>query len=215
MPRGKGHCPNCGADKWAEIEAEFEHTQANDVVSCAYVHRILRCGGCDRIYFQTNSWFSEDDPQDGPVVTHWPPPVRRKLPKWLFQLREIDNLLYLTALESNVAANQELYTLAAIGIRTIFDRSAEMLGVDPNLNFADKLSALDRMDKISGDERAALEILTDAGSAAAHRAWRPTAEQLDTMMDVIESFIHRSFFVSRAAAELASQVPARPRRTRP
>lgn len=210
----RGHCPTCGADKFAHIEAEVDLPWDNDNTgeSGTTYHRILRCGGCDEIYFQTMEVATM---LEEPQVEHWPPPQRRPLPAWLRQLDEIDDLLYVTLLETQIAANRGMYTLAAIGIRTIFDRSSEKLGVNANMTFAEKLDELVNLRKIGGEERDALATLTNAGSAAAHRAWRPSVEQLDTMLDTIENFVHRSFFVTRAAAELASQVPARPPRGQP
>jgi hypothetical protein len=45
------------------------------------------------------------------------------------------------------------------------------------------------MGKIGRSERETLEILTDAGGAAAHRGWKPTVKQLDTLMTVGEQFL--------------------------
>jgi hypothetical protein len=48
----------------------------------------------------------------------------------------------------------------------------------------------------------------DAGSAAAHRGWRPNHEELNTMIDVVESFLHRSFIVGDGIKKLKAAVPA-------
>ena len=99
--------------------------------------------------------------------------------------------------------------LTAIGIRTVFDRASELLGVDPNKTFADKLFELVQCGKIGCDEKETLKILTDAGSAAAHRGWKPEPEQLDTMMNIIEAFIYRAFILHAAAKRLQDNVPGK------
>lgn len=50
------------------------------------------------------------------------------------------------------------------------------------------------------------------GSAAAHRAWRPQPDELNTMVDVVESFLHRSFIAGDGIAKLRASVPEKPRR---
>ena len=52
----------------------------------------------------------------------------------------------------------------------------------------------------------------DTGSAAAHRGWRPKADELSTMVDVVESFLHRSFVLGDRIEKLKASVPVRPKR---
>jgi hypothetical protein len=95
-------------------------------------------------------------------------------------------------------------------MRAVFDRTAEELAIDPDLSFLDKLGELVRRGKIAEDEKGALDVLIDAGSAAIHRGWRPRSEQLDTMIEILESFVYRHLFIIKAAAKLRPTVPARP-----
>jgi hypothetical protein len=108
-----------------------------------------------------------------------------------------------------VALDNDLAVLTAIGIRTVFDRASEFVGIDPAKSFATKLSDLVTSGKIGTDQRDTLAILTDAGSAAAHRGWKPTSEELDTMLEVIESFLHNTFILGEAAKKLKSRIPHR------
>jgi hypothetical protein len=214
----KAHCPNCGPKISAEVVAEFED-EWNDEHEQYPIwgrdhHWILQCRGCERVYFRTASIFSEDDPEGGPTITHWPPPEQRTIPRWLAQLSLIDRALCDLTREVYSAFNRGLSALTAIGIRSIFDRSADKLGVDPAITFEEKLDSLLKLGKIGNDDRAALAALADAGGAAAHRAWAPSTEELETMFDVIEGFLHRSFFVHRAVQELANKIPAKPKRVK-
>jgi hypothetical protein len=92
---------------------------------------------------------------------------------------------------------------------TVFDCSSEELGIDPGLTFDKKLAELQAKGKISVDERDTLRVLVDAGSAAAHRGWRPEIEELNTMMDVVETFLHRTFTLDDGIKKLKAAVPAR------
>ena len=107
-----------------------------------------------------------------------------------------------------------LVVLAAIGIRTLLDRASQLLDVNPARSFASKLDELVRRDIISAREKSTLSVLTDAGNAAAHRGWKPEPKALDTMMDAIENFLHRTFVVDEAAKRLQHDIPARPKRAK-
>jgi len=89
----------------------------------------------------------------------------------------------------------------------VFDRASKGLGIDSRRRFAEKLSELEAKGIIGADEKSNLDILTDAGSAAAHRGWKPSQNELDTMMNIIEPFIHRNFILKPQAESLRNNVP--------
>ena len=111
--------------------------------------------------------------------------------------------------ETYTALNNDLRILAAIGARTAFDHSSEKLGVDASLPFNKKLDELLKLGKISSDERQTLEVLVEAGSAAAHRGWRPKPAEINTMMDLLEAFLHRAFVLGDGIKTLKAAVPPR------
>ena len=97
----RGHCPNCGADRNAEVLAEDtldEEDKASGIWGRS-TYSILRCLGCDRRYIRLLELCSEDtdldiDPDTGEhfetlneKVTYWPsvptPRARRRRPAWL------------------------------------------------------------------------------------------------------------------------------------
>jgi hypothetical protein len=214
----KGHCPNCGADRNAEIVANHETARDSDDDSGIWwrgTFQILRCMGCDEVYFRTEGWCSEDTDETGrPAqrITYSPAPSKRKTPEWEFELLSKDSVLYGLVTETYTALNNDAPVLAAIGLRTVFDRASEMMGVDPALSFEKKLDALERMGKIGRSEKETLKTLTDAGGAAAHRGWKPTIAQLDTLMSIGEQFLHRAFVLESHAQALRSKIPPRQKR---
>lgn len=214
--RTKGHCPKCGADINANIVASFEHKwkDKSDPVDGIDTYRILQCCGCDRVYFQIISICSEDDRRDGPLVEHWPEPERKSAPNWVVLMANKDLTLHSLLVQTYVAFNTNLPSLAAVGLRAVFDRSAERLGVDGSLKFAEKLTTLVQIGKIGSDEREALEVLTDAGGAAIHRGWHPEQPQLDLLIEIMENFVYRNFFVIKSALELKAAVPGRATRVK-
>lgn len=221
----RGHCPKCGPDRFADVEGELHVSEGDDDagVWLSTTYRILRCRGCETPFFKKSAVFSEDvehyqnaygewDTHIPETVTFWPSPSRRDRPNWVEAIGAKDNDLGNLLNDVYGALNADLRVPAAIALRTVFDRSAELLGVDPALSFVEKLKELVDQGKISRDEQATLTILTDAGSAAAHRGWRPTVSELDTMASIIESFIHRTFVLGDDAKKLQAGIPPKPKR---
>jgi hypothetical protein len=95
--------------------------------------------------------------------------------------------------EVYTALDNNLVILATIGMRTMFDCASQKLGADPNQSFAEKLKELTAGNKIGGEEKEMLSVLADAGSAAAHRGWKPTDEDIDHLMGALENFLERAF----------------------
>lgn len=226
--RVKAHCKNCGPNRWATVLAGHSFHQGDDDSGIwgKTTYRILQCPACDEVFFQTDTIFSEDYEVSSHPITgepeyelshtleHWPPieKVRRAKPPWFDKLSLIDSDLYSLFSSVYVASDQEIDVLAAIGVRTVFDRASELLGVDPGKNFGEKLSDLMSAGKIGSDDKVILSVLTDAGSAAAHRGWKPTQGQMDTMISIIEGFLYRTFLLGQDAKRLRAKIPRRPKR---
>lgn len=225
----RADCPDCGPDRMANIVGEHRTFWEEHLVSGGSTHRLLQCRGCEKVFYAESSWFSEDtevteDPDTGearltPIVKtmYWPcaDRVTRLPPAWMAKLEPAaqDPTLDRLFAEVYTALNAGLHVVTAMGIRTIFDRATELLEVDPGLPFAAKLERLLSDGRIGPGEHSILSVLTEAGSAAAHRAWRPDAEQLELLMEVIEHFVYRVFILGPAAAKLREHIPSRPGRS--
>ena len=222
----KGHCPNCGSGRKAYVRGEHvvHLSDEDDGTNASDTGMILECCGCERVYFRRDYWFSEWDTLGGHPITgepilergietvYWPAPVSRKYPQWLDKIEEADRGLSKLLQEMYAALDNDLRVLAAIAARTVFDRASALLEVNPLMRFEEKLDKLSADGRISPDEENILQVLVDAGSAAAHRGWRPTATELSTMVDVVEYFLHRSFVLGDGIEKLKASVPARPKR---
>ena len=223
----RGHCPNCGSGRKAYVRCEHvvHSTDEDDGISASDTGMVLECCGCERIYFRRDFWLSEwetignrpitGEPrlERGVETVYWPAPVSRQRPHWLEKIEEAERDLGKLLEEMYAALDNDLRVLAAIAARTVFDRASELLGVDPAMGFEEKLDKLSYDGKISFDEEKILQVLVDAGSAAAQdRGWRPKADALSTMVDVVESFLHRSFVLGDGIEKLKASVPTRPKR---
>jgi hypothetical protein len=240
----RGHCPDCGADRNAEVLAEdtLEATDEPSGIWYSSTYSILRCLGCDRRYIRLAQACSEDtdwedDPETGEPfeainerVTYWPsspPPSRtkRSRPEWLdpelslgfasddpelsFGLASDYPELAVLLSEVYTALDNDLDILATIGIRTVFDYASQKLGTDPSQNFAEKLKELAAGNKIGGEEKEMLFVLTDAGSAAAHRGWKPPKHVIDHLLAALENFLERAFVLKHHIRRVKKVIPAR------
>ena len=100
---------------------------------------------------------------------------------------------------------------AAVAARTDFDAASEQLGINPSTTFKGKLDELTKLGRIGPDERKTLDVLVDAGGAAVHRGWEPNFEQLDTILSILEDFLHRALVLNKKANVLRKEVPAKKR----
>jgi Domain of unknown function (DUF4145) len=209
----KGHCPQCGPRRNARVLHEHTDNWNDDENGMAgwETSRMLICGGCDTVYFETRSVNSEDFDENGPVerVTYYPAPSKRREPPWMWEMMLEDDKLHSLLTETYAALNNDARVLASVGLRTIFDRASEKFGVDPDKSFKAKLDELVALGKIGQAERDSLDVLTDAGGAAAHRGWRPTVQQLGTLMNIGEAFLHRTIILDAEAQRLKKSIPKR------
>ncbi|WP_187429643.1 hypothetical protein ROLI_024400 [Roseobacter fucihabitans] len=220
----EGHCPSCGSDRAdivAEHKDEFHGGGAGFDFQANTFYRVLECRGCGQHYFKSTSSNSEDyfhyyDPETGEeeteyteTVHYWPPAAKRRSPEWVAEIGFEDRVLGSLFNDVYTALDNNLGVLAAIGMRTVFDRASELLKIDPAKTFQQKLNELKAGDHITEKEKTVLGALIDAGSAAAHRGWQPKPKQLDAMMTILEAFLHRAFLLEDIGAELGKGVPKR------
>jgi len=218
------HCPQCGPKIRADVVASHEERSEDDdsPVWAVDTYSILKCRGCETIYVQHRHVFSEDEeyeknPVSGeyepvihPRITYWPAPARRQRPDWVSNLN--DDVLRSILEEVYGALDNDHRVLAAIGARAVIDRAMALKGATEKFGFAQKLTELKDGGVIGQNEKDILLILTDAGSAATHRGWRPSPSELSTIMDGTEAFLNRVFIVGDAVAAIKGAVPPRPTR---
>jgi hypothetical protein len=96
-----------------------------------------------------------------------------------------------------------------MGARTLVDilMLAEVGDVG---TFDAKLKALQDKGTVSSRSREVLSVALDAGSAAVHRGYRPSREELDAVMDIVENLLEATYHLSNVAQELRKNIPKRP-----
>ena len=204
----KGHCPRCDGERNADINAYYRNEWREDDSPVYGIdeYYVLTCRGCETVFVKITEYFSEDEPEEHydyntgqvelyvvPKVTHWPMPKFRRRPEWHWRLIFGDSDLKNLLKETYSSLDNGNHVLAAIGMRTVFDRISELLGIDTKLTFNAKLNEMQEKGFIGEYEKETLVVLIDAGSAAAHRGWKPSEDELNAMMDIIEPMIQKHF----------------------
>jgi len=214
-------CPQCKKD--TRVSTLFERIDRWDdglYINGVIEHYAFQCNGCEAVFLARSTSNSEDyieavDPHTGEPVTEYvdsksflPAVPNTPTPSWAgFRLALHDETLHHLLSSVYKAMNNEMPVLAAIGMRTSFDRISELLEVDSELSFAKKLDALRKQGHISEVQKEFLEMLVDAGSAAAHRGWKPEPQHLETMLEVLEALIRDHFILKNEIAKFKGLIP--------
>ncbi|MER8629783.1 DUF4145 domain-containing protein [Mesorhizobium opportunistum] len=217
----KAECSKCGGLRNCNILGKHAQSgEEHDYFSWHKAWYILECRGCEHVFVQTVSTNSEDyynyygpdgetETEHNETIHYWPSLSKRAKPEWMSDAGiDADGVDALNDSLSELygALNNDLYMLAAIGIRTSFDVASELLGIRPEQPFNAKLLQLVTDGHIGKVDQARLETLVDAGSASVHRGWQPKADDLNTLMNVLEQFVHDAFVAPARKTRLDAKV---------
>lgn len=183
---------------------------------------VVECCGCENFSFIKKSQFSEDIDQIGeypdgsPIYDEgweeeiYPPINARSLPDWINRLD--DEILETALLEVHRSLQSDSTFLAAFGCRTLMERFVFLHSGEVVNNLWESLKKLKEDKTITEGEFSQLELVKEAGDASAHRAWNPEKGDLGTILDIIESMLHRYIILKNEAEEIKAKIPPRPRR---
>lgn len=208
------HCNECGQQTLHKVVKLIRKSRDYDddqyTVSVGSNWRILQCCGCQEVSMSRTDWCSEDDPHDPAVPTYFPPRVSRRKPDWLVR-REAPGYQGLLD-EVYAALHADSRRLAMMGARAIIDKAMAKLVGDQG-SFAQGVQALVDAGLIGKPELPLIEAAFDAGSATMHRGHQPTADSLNTVIDIVERIVHAEVLAEKAK-ELAAATPPRPPRAK-
>lgn len=224
----KAHCPNCDGERTCDVHGSIYlpwlwEDRAGHSMSGGVEHSLLQCRGCEDVFYQNDSWNETDIDQWYDIngnecseavhtkVTH-PRPESKTKPIWLDRIGDTDAQLQNILNQTYVAYDNGAYILTAVGLRTALDRGTEVLGIDPAKTFAEKLADLQKGGWIGSTEHDILEVITDAGNAAAHRGWTPIEKDVVKLLLAMEAFLYRAFIVGQDALKIKASIPTKPKR---
>jgi Domain of unknown function (DUF4145) len=134
-----------------------------------------------------------------------PTPSPRPRPAWLTTLpAELQPRLQELYATLDIGA----YGLATMGMRSVFDLVAAQYVGDAG-TFGQKLEALMARRLISSADRERLEVVIEAGNAAAHRGHVPDARAVHQLMDCVEHLLQGLYAFTEPLRALKSAIPKR------
>jgi hypothetical protein len=223
------YCRQCGGERHHSVIAEKTRSWGEDdsPVEGSDTWSIIECGGCHTVTFVHSHWFSEDYDytEDGatPIVHRdlYPPAPSRKMPEWgadAYLCRKPDDV-WIVKLHADIyaAVGMEAYALAAMGTRAIVDSVVTSKAGEEG-TFKARLDRMREQRLITETQVGVIYAAFDAGSAAAHRGYSPTREDVFTLLDITESLLQqicidpvRQRRQAEAADALKSKTPPRPK----
>jgi len=218
----KEHCNKCLGWKNHEIM----HTEQTDwseeidddrgvCVSGGDLWDLMRCRGCDTVKLKHRSWFSEaTDERGNPTVDteYFPPSITRQKPQWRRQFFPHNG--YLNSYnglcdEIYGALAMGAHRLATMGIRAL----AERLMIDQVQDqgtFEANIRAFFAAGHVAPNQQGMFrDTLIEAGHAAMHRDFEPSADTVNTLLDIIEGIMHSIHYAPMLAEEVRRTIPAR------
>jgi hypothetical protein len=170
---------------------------------------MLECSGCRTISLGKQVRHLPNGEAD---TTYYPSPVSRKEPDWLLWMDFIgtkeENGLVSLIREVYQAVAGGQHRIAAMGIRALLEQ-VMIMNVGDLGGFDKKLDAFQAGGFISAMQRDAMRATLDVGDAAMHRGYKPSEQDLNTAVDVVEGVLAVIYAHREAAEQLAGRVPPR------
>jgi len=203
----RSHCNQCGRENRHTVLASkkvhdsYFEEGFGEVLSTD-LYEMLECGGCESVSLRHTYYF---DPTGDTDVTLYPPPINRRPPAWQQSLpRDVRQLLR----EVYAALAADSRSLAMMGARTLVDMVL-LKEVGDVGSFAKKLEGAEQHGLIGKRSRNVLAAALDAGSAAAHRGYRASSDDVTAIMDIVENLLQAVYHLESLANALKKKTPPR------
>jgi hypothetical protein len=230
------YCRKCGGDRNHTVRCQFSRETQNseeDAVDAWEEWQILQCRGCNTVSVVRENWNTDETDERGQpevqVEIFPPPPTGRKEPEWLgahgFSIYRGVPIaaMWIPAMHEDIyrALGLHAFGLAAMGARAIIDFIVTSQAGDSG-TFKKKLERMCDKGLISAVQVDIIDAAWEAGSAAAHRGHIPEADEVNTLLDITENLIERTYVEpqrekqrAKAAAALRAKTPPRARQKPP
>lgn len=218
----KEHCNKClGWKNHVIVHAEV--TNWSDVIDEEYGHSIeggdlwdlMRCLGCDSVKLKHRNWFSEETDERGNQVInteYFPPTITRQKPQWRRQFLPFNGYLNnYNGLCDEIYASLAMGSnrLATMGIRAL----AERLMIDQvgdKGRFDSNIQAFFDAGHVAPNQQLMFkDTLIEAGHAAMHRDFEPSANTVNTLLDIIEGIMHSIHYAPMLAEQVKKTIPVK------
>lgn len=207
------HCNNCSHETNHVVRAtdtvvSEDKDYEGGPVGEKDTFEILQCLGCEERSIRRTF---EHDAYGKGIPEFYPPRISRRTPLWKGKLPK---QILAVVEEVYRALQNDSPRLATIGARTIIDLVI-LDKVGDIGTFVEKLTALEKQGYVGRKNREFVAAVLEAGSAAAHRGIAPQVNELNRVMDIVESLLESVYVLEELAQHLRQTTPARPSRGKP
>jgi hypothetical protein len=205
----KSHCNLCGRETKHIVLAtrvvitDEDEGEEYGPLRWEDTYELLECAGCESVSMKHTNWFVQGDAVE---VSIYPPPVKRRRPHWFNEIpRPVSTLLQQVyqALDGNSRS------LALMGARAVLDMVLVEVAGDKGA-FSAKLDELEKKGFIGSKNKEVLDAALDAGSAASHRGYMPSINDINAVMDIVENLLQTIYHLKTLADSLKKTTPVRP-----
>ncbi len=212
------HCSRCGGERKHRVFHRHHDEGVFPLVTTKDEHVgdqtwsedywMLQCMGCDAVTLRRDVW---DDIDNETVTTYFPPPSSREMPAWMktddFKEACPPSIRELLR-EAYVSFQNECDRGVAMCVRAILE-AAMIDKCGDQGTFAKNLEVFIEHGHLLPKQKELLEPVIEAGSAAIHRDFKPTREQLAVILDLTETALATAYYHPARAAALKARIPKR------
>ncbi len=223
------NCNRCGPARHHEVVHavteldERRRGKSKKIVKYAKLAEMLKCRGCGTVSLRLRFGILREDefvdliPQEifpRPLIRHMPPWIGPSLDE-IFRPGSVPEIICDLMRQIYAALQNNARVLAVMGIRTVIERIMIDKVGDAG-TFITKLDEFCRAGYLSERQRGVLDGIVDAGHAATHRAWNPSFDDIQDLLDVVEFVVKDVYLHEPRIKQLEKKVPRRlPRRQKP
>ena len=180
-----------------------KHIVLHEKQASYHIYRMLECAGCGRICLEEELPWKEK-----PKPTYYPSPVSRAQPEWVLDFFFGDHAVEKLLLEIYQALYGGQRRLAAMGIRAFLEQLM-ISKVGDQGSFQKNMDVFCDQGYISLVQRDAMSVILDTGHAVIHRLHEPSAEELNTALDIAEGIYAAINVHADAVVKIADKLPKR------
>lgn len=208
----KAHCNACGGERNHVVLHRVVEPWGDDRYQGSDTYETLQCAGCNAIKLRHHATYPSEPFES---TTYFPAAIFRPRPRWLFDLElnlffEEDAVLDLLN-EVYVSLQHNLLRVAAMGVRALLE-TVMITKVGDTGSFAANVSAFEERGYVSRVQKERLLAILEAGHAAIHRGYKPSREDIITLVDIAEHIIESVYIHDAKVKELQTRTPKRPPR---
>lgn len=194
----KNTCNSCMQETWHTVEGTHKYTNDPDDYHCLVVHSVVKCRGCDTVSFRREFHDIDgaylNDQGDWEVsidVTNYP-----RVKKGSIKTDDLPKVVKEIYTETCSAYRDEAFTLAGMGFRATIEAICNHQGI-VGKELSNRINNLAVKGLISKKDSSRLHSIRFLGNDAAHDIKKPSIENLDAALVIVEHLIATVYTLDR------------------